>query len=96
MRLWSPIYGEVCLNVNLKRMQTSQTPSLSQSAAGSQGLTPFPAPQQVASKVDACSVNVAARACAQVAGFEALYHRLERKIVLSGKSLSTFIQDTTG
>jgi site-specific recombinase XerD len=29
------------------------------------------------------------RACAQVAGFQELYHRLERKIVLSGRSLST-------
>jgi site-specific recombinase XerD len=29
------------------------------------------------------------RACAQVAGYQELYHRLERKIVLSGKSMST-------
>ncbi len=34
-------------------------------------------------------MNVVARACGQVAGFEELYHRLERKIMLSGKSLST-------
>jgi site-specific recombinase XerD len=70
-------------------MQTSQNPSLSQSAAGSQSLTPFPTPGPVASKADPCSVNVVARACAQVAGFETLYHRLERKIVLSGRSVST-------
>lgn len=70
-------------------MQTSQHSSLSQSVADCQPLTPFEAPGLAAKKTDPCSVSVVARACAQVAGFEQLYHRLERKIVLSGRSLST-------
>ena len=31
------------------------------------------------------------RACTKVAGFKALHKRLEKKIIVSGKSLSTFI-----
>lgn len=70
-------------------MQTSQNSSLSHTAAQREDLTPFEAPGLAAKKADPCSVSVVARACAQVAGFEDLYHRLERKIVLSGRSLST-------
>ena len=70
-------------------MQTSQHSSLSQSVADCQPLTPFEAPGPAAGKTDPFSVNVVSRACAQVAGFQELYHRLERKIVLSGKSTST-------
>jgi site-specific recombinase XerD len=70
-------------------MQTSQNPSLSHFPAESETLTPFEAPGLAAKKTDPSSVSVVARACVQVAGFEELYHRLERKIVLSGRSLST-------
>jgi site-specific recombinase XerD len=70
-------------------MQTYQNPSLSHFAAESETLTPFEAPGLAAKKTDPCSVSVVTRACAQVAGFEELYHRLERKIALSGRSLST-------
>jgi site-specific recombinase XerD len=70
-------------------MQTAQNASLSHAAAQRENLTPFEAPLQVAKKVDPCSVNVIARACAQVVGFKELYGRLERKIVLSGKSQHT-------
>ncbi len=70
-------------------MQTSQNPPFSHFPAESETLTPFEAPGPAAKKADPCSVSVVARACAQVAGFDDLYHRLGRKIVLSGKSMST-------
>lgn len=71
-------------------MQTSQnTPTTPLTGPVSHDFTPFPDAQSVAPGVDSLRATIVARACVHVPGFEDLYHRLERKIVLSGKSMST-------